>query len=321
MPCRSVLYRSVLFCAMPFRAVPFPSIPFYCTLYSEYAHLPKVRKLNKDDKAHVSELIAMGADKKFIQQQMSTATGKPVTMKDLRNIENRHKQQQQQQQKRNKTDIARCVDKLKNEYNCNIDLLVESDDTHCGFFAQDAHMRSTFETYPEVIFLDAPYKSLELKIPVYLFLIEDANGEGEIVGLGALVREDAESLEWLVQSFMERNPNINKTRLVMAEDSEERDVLKNLLPWTRVLICIFHALKTFRREVSVERMQNTSQTRDSCLGLIEKMCYSKSTTEYDGHYKHFCDIAPDVVRTYFDTNWHLIREGKTIITAPIINTL
>ena len=161
MPCRSVLYRSVLFCAMPFRAVPFPSIPFYCTLYSEYAHLPKVRKLNEDDKAHVSELIAMGADKKFIQQQMSTATGKPVTMKDLRNIENRHKQQQQQQQKRNKSDISRCVEKLRNEYNCNIDLLVDSDDTHCGFFAQDSQMRSTFEAYPEIINLDAPYRSLK----------------------------------------------------------------------------------------------------------------------------------------------------------------
>ena len=152
-----------------------------------------------------------------------------------------------------------------------------------------------------------------MKIPVYLFFIEDANGEGEIVGLGALVREDAESLEWLVQSFMQRNPNINKTRLVMGEDSKERDVLKNLLPWTRVLICIFHALKTFRREVTVDRMQITNQTRESCLGVMEKMCYSKSTTEYDGRYNHFCDVAPGAVRTYFDTEWYPIREGKIII--------
>ena len=97
----------------------------------------------------------------------------------------------------------------------------------CFFCAE--LMRSTFEVYPEIIFLDATYKLLELKFPVYLFVVEDANGEGEIVRLGSLVHEDAESLEWLVQSFIERNPNIKKTRLVMADkDMKERDVVKRL---------------------------------------------------------------------------------------------
>ena len=56
-------------------------------------------------------------------------------------------------------------------------------------------MRSTFHVYPEIAFLDATYKLLELKFPVYLFVVEDANEEGEIVSLGSLVHKDAESLE------------------------------------------------------------------------------------------------------------------------------
>ena len=275
-----------------------------------YAYLPKSRKLNEEDRAHVTGLIAIGANKKLIQKQMSTSTGKSITMKDLSNIENRYKNNRHQ----TKNDIAYCVEKLRNEHKCYVDLSVDSEDTFCVFFAQDELMRSTFEVYPEIIFLDATYKLLELKFPVYLFVVEDANGEGEIVGLGSLVHEDAESLEWLVQSFIERNPNIKKTRLVMADkDMKERDVVKRLLPWAKVLICLFHALKTFRREVTMDAMQISSQTRENCLQVIQMMCYAKSTFEYDGHYKQFCNIAPSTVRTYFDSNWHPIREGKSLL--------
>ena len=122
-------------------------------------------------------------------------------------------------------------------------------------------MRSTFSVYPEILFLDATYKLLELKFPVYLFVVEDANGEAEVVGLGSLVHEDAESLGWLVKTFMERNPNVKDTRLVMADkDMQERDMVKQLLSWEKVLICLFHSLKTFRREITMDTMQISSQT-------------------------------------------------------------
>ena len=58
---------------------------------------------------------------------------------------------------------------------------------------------------------------------MYLFVVEVSNGEAEIVGLGSLVHEDAECLEWLSKSFTKRNPNVKKTRLVMADkDMKER---------------------------------------------------------------------------------------------------
>ena len=76
-----------------------------------YAYLPKIRKLNEDDRAHVSELIAIGANKKMIQRQMSTSTGKSITMKDLNNIETEYKKNRHE----TKNDIPYCVDKLRNE--------------------------------------------------------------------------------------------------------------------------------------------------------------------------------------------------------------
>ena len=42
----------------------------------EYSFLPKVRKLTNEDLEHASDLIAVGANKKIVQQQLSNSTGK-----------------------------------------------------------------------------------------------------------------------------------------------------------------------------------------------------------------------------------------------------
>ena len=189
-------------------------------------------------------------------------------------------------------------------------------------FVQDEQMRATFAAYPEIFFLDATYKLLELNFPVYLFVVEDANGEAEIVGLGALVNEDAESLDWLVRTFAERNPKVRDTRLVMADkDLNERDQIKEVLPWVKVLICLFHVLKTFRREITMDKMNISGQVREDCLQLIQKMCYAKSEIEYDAIYTQFCNIAPTSVKTYFDSSWHPIREGMLFLYFHFDNFL
>ena len=51
-------------------------------------------------------------------------------------------------------------------------------------------MRETFTAFPEILFLDATYKLLDLQFPVYLFVCEDSNGASEIIGMGMLVTED-----------------------------------------------------------------------------------------------------------------------------------
>ena len=44
-------------------------------------------------------------------------------------------------------------------------------------------MKSAFEAFPEVLLVDATYKLLDLRMPVYLLLIIDGNGQSEIVGI------------------------------------------------------------------------------------------------------------------------------------------
>ena len=69
-----------------------------------------------------------------------------------------------------------------------------------GLYFQDNSMKQCFHAYPEVVFLDATYKLLEIGIPIYLLLCEDSNGTSEIVFACLLVKEDHESIIWMMET-------------------------------------------------------------------------------------------------------------------------
>lgn len=112
-------------------------------------------------------------------------------------------------------------------------------------------MLDTFHAYPEIIFIDATYKLLELGLPTYLMLCEDSNGQSEIIAVCLLVSEDAESMKWMIETLKKANSQWRNTRVLMADkDIGEREVLKKSLPQVEVLICLFHVLRSFRREIT-----------------------------------------------------------------------
>ena len=138
-----------------------------------------------------------------------------------------------------------------------------------------------------------------------------------------MVTEDAASVKWLVETFQKHNPKVSLTRLVMTDkDINEQDVIK-LLPHVQVIICLFHSLKTFKREINVEDMNITMTQKNAALEFISKIAYSQSESEYDGVHRQFLDSTPVCVVEYFQKNWHPIREewviGYMVSTGDFLN--
>ena len=201
-----------------------------------------------------------------------------------------------------RNDLDASIDELRRVHRCIVDVCTSQENEFCGLFVQDSKMKRTLPALPEIIFFDATYKLLELQFPVYVFACEDSNGATHIIGLGALVTEDAASVKWLVETFQKHNPNVSLTRLVMADkDINEQDVIK-LLPHVKVMICLFHSLKTFKREINVEDMNITMTQKNAALEFISKMAYSQSESEYDGVHRQFLDSTPVCVVEYFQKN-------------------
>ena len=80
------------------------------------------------------------------------------------------------------------------------------------------------------------------------------------------------------------------------KDIGERDVLKQSLPDASVLICLFHTLRSFRREITCEKMGITSGQRTLCLDLVQKWYnYTSCEAQYDSLHNQFQQDVPKEV--------------------------
>ena len=83
-----------------------------------------------------------------------------------------------------------------------MDILADPEKGLKGLFFQDLEMQRKYKAYPEMISVNATYKLLEIRMPVYLILNEDAMGENaresEIVAVCFLAEENAEGIGFLL---------------------------------------------------------------------------------------------------------------------------
>ena len=182
------------------------------------------------------------------------------------------------------------------------------EDVFTGLLFQDRLMKSIYSSYPEVLLVDATYKLTDLRMPVYIMMAIDGNGQGEIVMICLTALENECAITAMVQAFKRNNPSWNKTKVVMSDkDFTERVVFRKELPQAALHICVFHTMRSFRREVTTEKLSILPGERDHVLELITKLTYAKSESEYDSIYQDLLKTRMNTVIEYYNSNWHSIR--------------
>ena len=100
-----------------------------------------------------------------------------------------------------------------------------------------------------------------------------------------------------------------KTSTIMSDkDFVERDALKEEFLEASILIYLFHVLRTFRREITCDKLGITAAERNLVLEIIQKMAYAKNVNDYEDLHKELLDANLRSVSEYFDTNWHTIKD-------------
>lgn len=91
-----------------------------------------------------------------------------------------------------------------------------------------------------MVFADATYKFNNLRMPLYLLMIEDGNGQDEIVALIILANEEIETIRRFFEIFKTYNNKNKDTRLFMTDkDMVERKNIKKIFPDVNLAICLF----------------------------------------------------------------------------------
>ena len=99
-------------------------------------------------------------------------------------------------------------------------------------------MKSVFDSYPEVILVDATYKLNNLRMPLYLMMCIDGNGQDEIVLMFLTMMEIEEAITKMVQTFKCTNPKWECTKVVMSDkDFNKKAVFKKDFPTHLLVSC------------------------------------------------------------------------------------
>ena len=179
-----------------------------------FRNLYHQRKLDDAQKENIKQMLDMKANKKIIQSNLMQSTGKVLLMKDIHNLK--------RSDAKNRNDHS-TLQNAVNEFNrCNgafvkIQTDGSPENTMTGLFFQDARMRQVFEEYPEFLCVDATYKVNDLRMPLYLLIIENGNGQSEIAGIWVVVNETEQTIQSMVDIFKDQNPKWTAIKTVMTD--------------------------------------------------------------------------------------------------------
>ena len=275
-----------------------------------FRNLWQQRKLGDEEKENIRQMLDMKANKKIIQSNIMQATGKVVLMKDIHNMKVTNNKQN------DLTTLQKAVNELTKVNGAFVKLQTDNKMENpelTGLFYQDERMRQVFAEYPEFLCVDATYKVNDLRMPLYLIIVENGNGQSEIVGVWVVANESEETIQAMVDIFKEQNPKWTDVKTVMTDkDFVEREVFSNSFPDAKLRICLFHVLRTFRREITAEKMGVTKLQRDSLLDTFQKLTYSRNLNEYESNKKLLLDKNISAAESYFMNSWDNIKEQWVI---------
>lgn len=105
-------------------------------------------------------------------------------------------------------------------------------------------MKEIFNSFPELVIFDATYKLNNRRMPLFVLLVIDGNGESEIGCFWFVKTESRDSILPMVKTFKENNPNWNQIKVLLGDkDWADRSVFKEVFPDAVLNICEFHVLQ------------------------------------------------------------------------------
>ena len=267
-----------------------------------YERLPRQRAVSEEDKIEMENAIKLKANSKLLRQKIEQSTGKKVTLKDIANMK------QKTRQDFNRNDLDSVINYLRQQKGSTAEVIINQENNFEGLFFQDEYMRQMYSKFPELLLVDATYKLLELRMPVYLLLCVDGEGLSEIVGMFILAEETKAVIEAAVGVFKKFNPSWSETKVVMSDkDFSEREAFTKCFPGASLNICLYHTLRSFRREITCEKMGISSDERYRCLEILTELAYSRSSKEFEKHLQALENTSSSV-KEYIEINWVPIKE-------------
>lgn len=74
-------------------------------------------------------------------------------------------------------------------------------------------MRESFCHFPEVLLIDATYRTNNLKMPLFVFIVEDGNGIGVVIAYCFVADEQQHTITSMMEICLSCNPQASATEV------------------------------------------------------------------------------------------------------------
>lgn len=87
---------------------------------------------------------------------------------------------------------------------------------------------------------------------------------------------------------------------------------KTKMPQIQTQLCLFHVIRNFEREITTVKRNINDIEKKRVLAILMDMVYANSEEKYDNLYSELKSLNLIGVISYFDSNWHPIRDEWTM---------
>ncbi|XP_035667341.1 uncharacterized protein LOC118410003 isoform X2 [Branchiostoma floridae] len=264
---------------------------------------PSQRRLDGDLLEEARKLTRLKVDVKRLKDHIHSSSGKLTTLKDLHNL----RTSLDPKETEGEAVLRALQDFLNSDKGAKVAVVQKPDKTLDALYIQTSAMASSFQKFPEVIFMDSTYKTNNLNMPLFTITVMDGDGVGQPVGYVILTDETKSSIVTALQLFLQHNPQSAAVRTVIIDkDPSEIAAVSEVLPHADVIICLFHTMKALK-EAARQHVKDR-EVHEEVTKLIKKLAYSLTEESYDEAFGELVSLeGAEGFAGYYTRQWHNIR--------------
>ncbi|XP_037512314.2 uncharacterized protein LOC119389173 [Rhipicephalus sanguineus] len=261
---------------------------------------PESRRFEDHEKEFVEPLLEMRVPPRLILQKLEETTGKTRIARDLHNLKNKGR-------KRDEADeLIQVIEELQSTQQARIVPITDENQELQILFIQSSYMKKVFASFPEVLLVDATYRTNKLRMPLFVFVIEDGFGRSHVVAYAFVASEQQHVVTQLLQTFVKENEEAARTNVVVVDkDFTEINAVRETFPSKpAVHLCQFHVMKAFRSAAG--QFSKSVEERERLLNSFSEMVNAPTAKLFKEVQEEFCRYANEDALNYFNKNWATI---------------
>lgn len=170
-------------------------------------------------------------------------------------------------------------------------------------YVQTRQMHRIFEGYPEVLVLDATYRTNKHRMPLFVFMAEDGAGSSHVVAYAFVASEQQHVVSKLLETFVKENAKTSDTNVVIVDKdfTEIAAIRETFNSKPSVQLCQFHVMKAFR--AAAGQLAHSTEERERLISSFGEMVCAPTPEKFEDAQTDFLRHANAEACAYFQKNW------------------